>query len=551
MTKLLKDGEDFDPTKLESLLVARPLLEMMALLEEQQSDPDAFSDAELLPALLPVVIDLNFKFAGGLDGAKANVKDLLVQRGATLGPSEAEAIHLRKTKLSTQYVFATLSPATIRYLAAYMLNGGCEGGDIKSSSQREVYAIWPDFKLDSHIHRTVSTVKAGAARTSFRAEGKGIVWAVVDSGISGDHWHFKRHGNLDLSGFDQSIRHMDFTQDWADLDGLSDEERKKAIAAEQKAALTDEFGHGSHVAGIIAGEYITDETDGWTGSGATPKKDLAFKNKAFVYYRRRTEDDSVAFDQARKSRLCSISPRTKLVSFKVLDENGAGEVSNVIAALAQIQAINEYGRYLRIHGVNLSVGYPFNPEWFACGQSPLCVEVDRLVKSGVVVVVSAGNSGYGTKQTLMTRKVRAGMLMTINDPGNARLAITVGSTHSEKPHEFGPSFFSSKGPTGDGRLKPDLLAPGERIISCGAGVSAQDKGRPQDRDRLYLDQSGTSMAAPHVSGAIAAFLSVRREFIGQPERVKEIFTASATDLGRDRNMQGSGMLDLMRAIQSV
>ena len=51
---------------------------------------------------------------------------------------------------------------------------------------------------------------------------------------------------------------------------------------------------------------------------------------------------------------------------------------------------------MRIHGVNLSVGYEFDPEWFACGQSPLCAEVDQLVRSGVVVVVAAGNTGYGS-----------------------------------------------------------------------------------------------------------------------------------------------------------
>ena len=66
-----------------------------------------------------------------------------------------------------------------------------------------------------------------------------------------------------------------------------------------------------------------------------------------------------------------------------------------------------------------------------------------------------------------------------------------------------------------------------------------------------METSGTSMAAPHVSGVIAAFLSVRTEFIGKAERVKEIFVSTATDLRRDRYFQGAGLVDLMRAIQSV
>ena len=101
----------------------------------------------------------------------------------------------------------------------------------------------------------------------------------------------------------------------------------------------------------------------------------------------------------------------------------------------------------------MSVGYDFEPEWFACGQSPLCVEVDRLVKSGVVVVVAAGNTGYGWAQSAFRGTVSAGLGLTINDPGNAELALTVGSTHREMPHIYGVSYFSSKGPTGDGRLK--------------------------------------------------------------------------------------------------
>jgi subtilisin family serine protease len=212
----------------------------------------------------------------------------------------------------------------------------------------------------------------------------------------------------------------------------------------------------------------------------------------------------------------------------------------------------------------MSVGYDFEPEWFACGQSPLCVEVDRLVRSGVVVVVAAGNTGYGFAQSAFRGTVAAGMGLTINDPGNSELAITVGSTHREMPHLYGVSYFSSKGPTGDGRPKPDVVAPGEKILSCAAGALKQttlaqasgghvDAATPPPRgeDCLYVEDSGTSMAAPHVSGVVAAFFSIRREFIGRPEEVKRIFMSSATDLNRDRYFQGRGLVDLMRAIQSV
>jgi serine protease AprX len=143
------------------------------------------------------------------------------------------------------------------------------------------------------------------------------------------------------------------------------------------------------------------------------------------------------------------------------------------------------------------------------------------------------------------------MAMTINDPGNADLAITVGSTHRDMPHRYGVSFFSSKGPTGDGRLKPDLVAPGEKILSCATGALLLDRGGSQTDEIHYVEDSGTSMAAPHVSGVIAGFLSVRAEFIGKPEQLKEIFCRTATDLKRDRYFQGAGLVDLMRAIQSV
>ena len=100
------------------------------------------------------------------------------------------------------------------------------------------------------------------------------------------------------------------------------------------------------------------------------------------------------------------------------------------------------------------------------------------------------------------------------------------------------------------------MAPGERITSCAAGRHELDARKmlgdgAADGVALYIEDSGTSMAAPHVSGAIAAFLSIRQEFIGKPLDVKRIFLESATPLGRERYFEGHGLLDLIRAIQSV
>jgi subtilisin family serine protease len=106
------------------------------------------------------------------------------------------------------------------------------------------------------------------------------------------------------------------------------------------------------------------------------------------------------------------------------------------------------------------------------------------------------------------------------------------------PHKYGVSYFSSRGPTGDGRLKPDLVAPGEKI------ESVTPRGR-------WATLDGTSMAAPHVSGAAALLIARHRELAGRPARIKEILCKTATDLRRERAFQGAGMVDVLRALQSV
>jgi subtilisin family serine protease len=500
------DRPGFTPEVLDRTVISIPLLDDL-----REEDANLQEDPELVPKAYDIVIDINLEYEGGRDRARERTMELVLDAVANvssrnlrpvpgpLGPNE------EKSRLSQQYVFARLQGEAIRELVR--LNETDAGSP---TAHRPIFRIWPDFPIRAQLNKSVSTVKADAARASFSALGEDVVWAVLDSGIEVGHPHFKAHGNAEPMA---SLDHKDFT-------GTG-------------SATEDLFGHGTHVAGIIAGEQHP--------IGDSPIQAVS---------RHRDESGEVAYDLVELPKISGMAPRCRLLSLKVLDDEGVGVVSNLIAAIEYIQQLNGYGRRLRVHGVNISVGYDFEPEWFACGQSPLCVEVDQLVRSGVVVVVAAGNTGYGWLSTKLRGTVPAGMNLTINDPGNAALAITVGSTHREMPHIYGISYFSSKGPTGDGRDKPDLVAPGEKILSCAAGNRRKEMtvGAPSYD---YVEDSGTSMAAPHVSGVIAAFLSIRREFIGRPDQVKEIFLSTATDLHRDKHFQGRGLVDLMRAIQSV
>jgi serine protease AprX len=536
------DEAGFLPESLDRSVIAIPLLDR---LDEEVDRWRAAGGNETTPVGEPerydVIIDLHLGHVGGRHGAAAHVRgyfDELRERGHF-----AEILE-EKSRLVEQYLFAQIEGRAIRDLAVLddrwargpidNTAGGSEqktrGEPAKKETRtRAIYRIWPDFEVRATLTKSVSTVKADAARSAFAASGEDIVWAVIDSGIAGGHRHFVRHRNLELA---PPLEHMDFT----------------LPRSTEETSLTDDAGHGTHVAGIIAGEAVSEFRPG----SNVPDDRLV------AVMRHWDEKGGITYSAERLSAISGIAPRAKIVSFKVLDKNGRGLTSNIIAALAKIQELNGFGRRLLIHGVNLSVGYDFQPEWFACGQSPICVEVDRLVRSGVIVVVSSGNTGYGFQTSKFEGTVAAGMSLSINDPGNAALAITVGSTHRDAPHTYGVSYFSSKGPTGDGRLKPDVVAPGEKIVSCAAGKFAAkaetDLQANQNAPAMkaeYIEQSGTSMAAPHVSGVIAAFLSVRREFIGRSEAVKEIFMNTATDLKRDRYFQGSGLIDLMRAIQSV
>ncbi len=378
------------------------------------------------------------------------------------------------------YLFALLNAAQIDDLARHT--------DL-------VYQIWRDEKTYGHLLTSTETIKAAACWRTFEARGKGITWAVLDTGIRYDHPHFARFDTIDR-GLSKNFSNMPDEQDNA--------------------------GHGTHVAGIVAG-------------AAPPRAD----GKAYRAARKQ-QDQTEVYDLPDCPS--GVAPLARLVNIKVLDDDGTGDSSNAILALEYLRKLNQASRDIKIDGANLSLGYPFDPKVYGCGQSPLCQEVTRAVNSGLVVVVSCGNWGYGTARLDSGRQVPVSIGLSVTDPANTEDAIAVGSSHKTAPHTYGISYFSSKGPTGDGRMKPDLVAPGEKVVSCSVHYADAYE---------YEEQSGTSMAAPHVSGAIAAFLSAHKEFRGDPRKVKEIFLKSATDLGRDRTFQGAGLVDMMRAMLSV
>ena len=279
--------------------------------------------------------------------------------------------------------------------------------------------------------------------------------------------------------------------------------------------------HGTQVAGILAADW------------RDPPDDLdreAFEKGTF--------DPAATPPEDFRPRFQGVCPDIRLIDLRVSDDTGAAQEFEAIAALQFILHLNARSTEKTIHGANISLSIPHDVRNYGCGKTRICEACEQLVASGVVVVAPAGNGGTVLYENHAGAEFGGFQSGSITDPGNAESIITVGATHAIKPHQYGVSYFSGRGPTGDGRLKPDLVAPGEKIRTAG-----------HDQSLAIVD--GTSFAAPHVSGAAALIMARYSELVGQPERIKEVLCSTATDLGRDRNFQGSGMLDALRALQSL
>jgi serine protease AprX len=261
--------------------------------------------------------------------------------------------------------------------------------------------------------------------------GKGIGVAVVDSGIAS---HSALAGKVTTS--------VNF--------------------ATGESSASDAFGHGTHIAGIIAGAVSSSPT---------------------------TEYKS------------GVAPGAHLVNVRVLNREGLGFTSDVIAGIQWVVANrSKYG----IRVMNLSLGHPIQQP---CSFDPLCLAAESAVASGVVVVASAGNAGKDAEGRTV--------LGSVSTPGNAPGVITVGALNTWNTvtrDDDSVTTYSSRGPTRfDMMLKPDVVAPGNKIVSLEAAGSYLATRYPANHvagsgTNAYSRMSGTSMAAAMVSGGVALLL---------------------------------------------
>jgi serine protease AprX len=317
----------------------------------------------------------------------------------------------------------------------------------KLEKDPDVLYVSPDRRVHLSGYETYEpAVLADVAAQQYGLDGTGIGIAVIDSGIA-DHADFR------TAGVSRVIHSESFV-----------------LGA---TSAVDTYGHGTHVAGIAAGNGAASGA----GSGYT-------------------------------KQLPGMATNANIINLRVLDQNGAGTDSQVIAAIQRaIQLKDQYN----IRVINLSLGRPVFESYTL---DPLCQAVEQAWSAGIVVVVAAGNNGRDNSQ-------HTHGFATIGAPGNDPAVITVGATRTMQTDtrvDDAIASYSSKGPTLiDHIVKPDIVAPGNRSVSLLVKNSTLDVANPNleiaptgacltNCTAKYFRLSGTSMATPVVSGAVALML---------------------------------------------
>ena len=336
----------------------------------------------------------------------------------------------RVTALAERYVYRRVPAVAMR------VTGATLG---RLNEDPNVISVWPDLEMHTMLDVSAPLIRVPEV---WAASGRGtaVRVAVVDTGIDPDH--------PDLTG------------------------RVAAAISFAGTSAADGNGHGTHVAGTIA------------GNGA-----------------------------ASDGRYVGMAPEAYIYAAKVLKDNGSGLMSDVMAGV-------EWAVDQEVQVINLSLGSDEKSD----GSDPLSKLCDAAADAGVVVCVAAGNAGP-----------RSG---SVGTPACAHKIITIGASTDDDQI----ASFSSRGPTQDGRIKPDVVFPGVNIVAARADGTSM--GTPVGDH--YTRASGTSMATPHAAGVAALLLEGLPSLT--PEELKRLLQATAVDLGLDSNTQGSGRADAYAAL---
>jgi serine protease AprX len=331
------------------------------------------------------------------------------------------------------------------------------------SNDPNVLYVSPDRSLkmtsNPQVEQYVTAVEADVAAAQYGLDGTGVGVAIIDSGVAA-------HADLnDASGNSRVVYSQSF------------------VAGD--TTTSDKYGHGTHVAGLVGGTGVSSgAANGYSGTFA------------------------------------GIAPNVNIINLRVLDQNGVGTDSQVIAAIQQAIALkNTYN----IRVINMSLGRPVFETYTL---DPVDQAVEAAWKAGIVVVAAAGNDGrYGPTNGFGTIGVPA------NDPA----VITVGATRTAMTATRADdtiASYSSKGPTAiDHIVKPDLVAPGNQLPSLRVAGSTLDTTYPQyeltssNGTSKYFVLSGTSMSTPLVAGSAALMLQQNPSLT--PDQVKARLMKSA------------------------
>jgi serine protease AprX len=393
------------------------------------------------------------------------------------GTARVRVIVRTDDAVETERVVATLDGRTGRRLSSVpaVVAEVPESAVGRLASSRGVRSVHLDRRIHATLERTAAAIGARWISENLGFDGSGVGVAIIDSGVA--------RGHEDLVN---RIAHF------ANFIGSESEPH-------------DRYGHGTHVAGIIAGS-------GYSSGGA-----------------RR-----------------GIAPGAHLIVLKALDDEGDGYIS---AAIAALDYAIEQRAALNIRIINLSVAAGVYESY---RTDPLTLAAARAVDAGIVVVTAAGNLGRNPNGVTQYGGITA--------PGNAPWVLTVGAATHNGTVDRGDDVvapFSSLGPSAiDLVAKPDIVAPGVGIESAADPGSTLFGARPDARvwgtlataAEPYLSLSGTSMAAPVVAGTIALMLQANPSLT--PAEAKAILQGSAEfHSNENKSAQGAGFLDARAAVE--